>query len=290
MSNQEKEQYLREKYGDKLLSISRLNSYNTCPQQYYQQYIMHNKSEPKVYGILGSLVHDIMEKRYLGEMNLYQAIEEFAIGFNKGICQADFPSNKWSSSEEIGIKWWRNVLHFIQNHKVSKRTTRTEEICFYKTPSGLPIRGYIDLIIDDKSLVILDWKTSSKFTGDDLVKAGRQLVLYAKSYEQETGKKVDGVCWNMMKYCKATNNKTGRENIVERRFCDDTHTFVKDHILQYKVSDELVDELHEYIDGTVKAFTTDTEFKCMEDNDFFCHNLCGYKGTCPKFGGGKNEL
>jgi len=64
------------------------------------------------------------------------------------------------------------------------------------------MQGYIDAVDDtdkENGECILDWKSSSMFSGEKEREAGRQLIIY-KLAREAMGHKVNRVGWFMMKY------------------------------------------------------------------------------------------
>ncbi|TCJ01136.1 PD-(D/E)XK nuclease family protein [Cytobacillus praedii] len=66
------------------------------------------------------------------------------------------------------------------------------------------MQGYVDAIQPSEKgkpyINIIDWKTSSKFSGKKLDEAGRQLLMYKLGLESTTNLKVDKIMWFMIKY------------------------------------------------------------------------------------------
>jgi hypothetical protein len=84
------------------------------------------------------------------------------------------------------------------------------------------MQGYIDGITPSQKgkpyIDIIDWKTSSKFSGKKLNEAGRQLLMYKLGIEDNTNFKVDKVMWFMIKYLYVCNmQKNGK---VKRKMCN----------------------------------------------------------------------
>lgn len=285
------EQNLRDKYGNNLWSISKFNSIAQCPQQYYLTYIARKKQEANVYNVLGNIVHKNLQLVYDDKIDMQQAFLNFVKEYNETIGDFAF------MSENVRDSWFNNVKHFFMTHKKPKGNYKvlTEQICLYLNDElNIAVRGYIDMIIlhEDGTLEILDWKTSSKFSGQKLTDAGRQLIIYKLAVEQMTGLKVKTIKWNMIKYCKVTYTlASGKKStkIEERKNLSKVPNvmFVTDYVLEYSSSEAKTKEVIEFMKEQLEKLEIldgkgQLAWQC-NGNDFFCSNLCGHKKNCPKF-------
>jgi RecB family exonuclease len=207
--------------GYQIYSISKINSFDNCPYEYYLNYIKKLKSKDNIYTYIGSCVHDIMENYLLGkETSNEKMLEEFEICLQKAsLKNLEFPS------ERIKKSLIKNLKHFLNNFKGLSEYNEflTEPLAIYEPSKILKfiIRGYIDVIaMSDDGIDILDWKTSSMFSGKKVLEAGRQLVIYKLAFEQMTGLTVNRVGWIMVKYCELSyKQKNGKikTKIIERQ-------------------------------------------------------------------------
>lgn len=207
------------KQGKTVYSISRINSFNTCQYGYYRTYILRDRGKNNVYGIAGSEIHDAIEEIYLGEDekdSMSKRLEDLL--FKCDIMGIDFPS------ENIKNNWVNDMKHFANNFDLIDKKVATEELVIYEIADGIYLQGYIDAIFknNDKTVDIIDWKTSSKFTGKKLKEAGRQLLIYKEALENTKGLKVKNIAWYMFKYVnvcsKYKNGKTKRKMCNRRRW------------------------------------------------------------------------
>lgn len=179
-------------------SISRLNTFNTCEYGFYLTYGLKEESEDNIYSFAGSKIHDIMdriynEKKHYDIDRIEEEFEDFMMECS--IIGLRFPSDK------IEKNWLADMTHFVSNYtKLDSETLHSEERVLTKI-NGVWLQGYIDYqeLNEDGTINIIDWKTSSKFTGKRLKEAGRQLLVYKLAKESE-GLKVDRVGWFMTKY------------------------------------------------------------------------------------------
>lgn len=206
---------LKELYdaGAKIYSISKINTIDECLYEAYNAYILHNKGQNGVYGILGGKIHDCLEAITNGEATtdvLLPALEEELSDLE--MLDLSFPKD-FRGGDSIRDNWVADMKHFCQNFMPLEGEFDTEELFIYKLNDNRYVQGYIDLIRhnDDGTISIMDWKTSSEFTKEDLVHHGRQLVLYAIAKEEQ-GFEVRDVAWIMLKYCKVTFMGKKRSN------------------------------------------------------------------------------
>ena len=74
---------------------------------------------------------------------------------------------------------------------------------------------------EDKKVNVIDWKTSSKFSGKaKLQEAGRQLLMYKLGLEATSKAKINTVSWCMIKYlyvCHVQKNGKTKQKMCSRR-------------------------------------------------------------------------
>lgn len=197
LSVEEKLKELKEK-GIPVYSISRLNTFHSCPYEYYKTYIDGERGKNNVYGFMGTFIHDNIENIYRG----VSTTEEFKKNFTNKLIELDM-LNITFPSDNIRWNWVKDVGHFIDHFKPVKTKMAIETLILFQI-NGIYLQGYIDAIVPSEKgypyVNIIDWKTSSKYNGKKLLEAGRQLVLYKLGLEAMTNYKVDKVMWNMIKY------------------------------------------------------------------------------------------
>ena len=192
--------------GGKIYSISRLNTMHQCPYQAYLNYVACEK--PKnigVYGCLGGKIHDVLEAiihHKATSMDIIAAMNEELEDLE--FMGVDFPLDR-NGDPTIRNNWIKNITKFAEEFVPFTGHFDTEQLIVLNLGDNNYLQGYIDLLQyhDDGTISILDWKTSSAFTGDHLIEAGRQLIVYKKALEQE-GLRVRDCSWVMLKYYEAT--------------------------------------------------------------------------------------
>lgn len=217
---------LREQ-GITLYSISRLDTINRCLYEAYRTYKLGERGRTSVYGSLGGCVHDVLE----GIMNNEKTEADLLPAMQKELDDLDmlgieFPKDR-NGGDSIRQGWVDDITHFCNTYKAPKGKFITEELFIYKTPKGRHLIGYIDLqkVLDDNTIEIYDYKTSSMYSKADMIEHGRQLVTYALGKEQE-GKTVKRVAWIFLKFAtikylgrktSKSKEKTEITKVIERK-------------------------------------------------------------------------
>ena len=201
-------QEVKDRYGvDELFSWSKVNKFMTSPYEYYLKYILHKKEDADncAYAPLGGLCHTIIEKLYDKEIEYKDMIGEFADGWLTAIDIADlkFDRNDEEKNKSISTKYKYNLEHFFNNHKQIGHNIMLEK--FIATKIGdYVLQGYVDAIYrdDDGYYHIVDWKTSTKYSGKNLEEKSGQLCVYAIGLTQ-MGVPLEQIkiCFNFLKYC-----------------------------------------------------------------------------------------
>jgi len=191
-------------------SISRLNTYHNCPFAFYLTYKEKVKNDDNIYSYAGSKIHDMLDKIYSEnkEYDISEIEEEFEFFLMDAMLSGyEFPS------ENIENNWVADMKHFVKHYNpMNVDVLASEERVLFQI-GDIWIQGYIDFQTknEDGSINIIDWKTSSKFTGARLKEAGRQLLIYKLAKEAHDNN-VDSIGWYMIKYLNITYNlKNGKE-------------------------------------------------------------------------------
>lgn len=275
--------------GTTVYSISRLNAFNDCQYNFYKTYIQGDRGENNIYGLAGSAIHQHIEDIY----NNQATKEDLIKGLDDILNECDLFGIKFPS-EKIAENWKKDMYHFANNFKKMNKDILTERFILYEIEPGIWLQGFIDGIAankEDNSLIILDWKSSSEFKGDKLLKAGRQLLIYKEAIENTTNFKVSKCGWAMLKYINVTYKgktkmcsrrkwvkdfsnklkkdlkKLGEDDIVIEMMVEtavDNNNLdnmpeeiqdkykLEDAIVWYEATDKLIKECKDYIVDTVK--------------------------------------
>lgn len=204
----EQQNEIKKKYNvDRLWSWSRMNTFLNSKYEYLLKYILKAKEDrcDSCYTTLGTICHDTLDRFYEGEIKYEDMISDYNDGFTTAITIADLKFNR--SDEEknrsIGEKYNENLKHFFQNHTVYDKKLLIEKPVVVNIGGNVFI-GYIDALYkdDDDCYHIIDFKSSSIYTGNKLEENSGQLTIYAIALNQ-MGIPLDKIkpCFNFLKYC-----------------------------------------------------------------------------------------
>jgi hypothetical protein len=203
--------------GEKVFSFSKLGSFHNCEYEYYNTYVKRSRGINNVYTELGSELHDNIEKIYSNQSD----IEKFRESFENKLIELEMLNVNFPN-DSIGDSWKRDVRHFLTNFNRIDKKMVLEKLIVFEIADGIYMQGYIDSISpSDKGkphVDIIDWKTSSKFSGKKLTDAGRQLLMYKAGLESTSNYKVDKVMWFMIKYIYVCSKlKNGK---IKKKMCN----------------------------------------------------------------------
>ena len=218
-------QAIKEHYGvSELWSFSKVNKFLTSPYEYYLKYILHIKEDKRdgIYTTSGGTIHDILEKFYSGEIQYEDMITSYE-GALFLFDQAELKYNKTDEEKnaKIANKYEDCIRHFFRHHKPFTQKAMIEQFTVTKIGNNI-FQGYIDFIFQDTdgTVTILDWKSSTIYKGDKVLKEGKQLLIYAQSLIQH-GMPMEKIkiCWDFLKYVNVKftqQNGKEKERQIER--------------------------------------------------------------------------
>ncbi|MGG1363561.1 PD-(D/E)XK nuclease family protein [Bacillus velezensis] len=202
--------------GKNIYSFSKLGTFNNCEYEYYNTYVLKKKGIDNIYTLMGSELHNGIEKIYKNELD----IGEFKKGFENRLIELELNGVNFPS-DSIGDSWKADIGHFLNNFNKIDSKMVLEKLLVFEISDRIYLQGYVDAILPSEKgkpyVSIYDWKTSSKFAGKKLNEAGRQLLMYKLALEQTTDLKVDKILWFMVKYVYVcTQGKTK----VKKKMCN----------------------------------------------------------------------
>lgn len=207
LSYEELEKIKKKHNVQRLWSWSRMNTYMTSKFEYLLKYILKSKEDrcDSCYTTLGTVCHDTLEKFYNGKIKYEDMIDDYNDGFTTAITIADLKFNRSDAekNKSIGEKYNENLVHFFKNHVSYKHKLLVEKPIVVNI-NGNVFVGYIDGSYkdDDDVYTILDFKSSSIYTGKTLEENSGQLTIYGIGLHQ-LGIPLDKIrcCFNFLKYC-----------------------------------------------------------------------------------------
>lgn len=235
--------------GKTVWSYSRLNTFNQCKLQYHLSYNKRVENKQNIYSYMGGVIHDAIEAFQCNGVDDKGNRLDIVNDNDMDIIlseNTDFIKNKYQAglieAEMLGLKFPNEIIEkswklcmedWINNFKKIDRKMITEKLIVFEVVNDIWIQGYIDVLMGNKdgTVDIMDWKTSSKFTGKELIKAGRQLLLYELGVESNFGRKTTNRQWYMFKLinlCKKQKNGKIKKSVFSR------HKWVKENKKQFE--------------------------------------------------------
>lgn len=251
---------IKKQYGvDTLWSFSKLNKYVTSPYEYYLKYILKVKEDRQdgIYAVSGGMVHSIIEKFYKKEISYEDMITQYEDAlFTFEMAELKYNKTDEEKNAKIANKYEDCIRHFFQNHIPFTQKAMIEQFALTQVGSRV-FQGYIDFVFqdEDKNFTILDWKTSTMYRGDKVLKEGKQLLLYAQSLIQH-GVPIDkiNICWDFVKYTTVTykqkNGETKERQIERNSIGSSLSAAIKTKLKELKYSTE---EINSFIDLLVDS-------------------------------------
>ena len=200
-------QEVMKKYGvNELYSWSKINCFMTSPYEYLLKYILHKNEDVDncAYAPMGGICHSIIERLYENQITYQDMVEEFEDGCTSAseIADLKFDRNDGVKNDNIKEKYKENLYHFFKTHNRIQYNVAIEKFVTAKIDKWV-LQGYVDAIYkdDDGYYNIIDWKTSTKYSGKTAEEKCGQLVVYAIGLNQQ-GIPMDKIkiCWNFLKY------------------------------------------------------------------------------------------
>jgi CRISPR/Cas system-associated exonuclease Cas4 (RecB family) len=233
-------------------SFSRINSFfEGCKYAWKQIYLDENRGEDNCFGLYGSFMHEILEKYYKGELEIFELSQYYEENFTEKVYER-FPPNKYTNLRDkyfsAGLEFFNNFEDF--NYKI---VGVEKEVNFYV--EEYKFKGFIDLLAQDENgdLIIIDHKTKSKFKNKkELKEYLKQLYLYSIPVYEEYKKYPSKLIFNMAK----------AGEIIEENF----------NINDFEATKKwAVDTIH--------IIEKETEFKPKIDS-FLCKYICNFRNFC----------
>lgn len=250
---------LKEKYNvETLWSWSRFNTYKTDPYSYMLKYIKRiPETKSSIYGVSGGGCHDIIERYYKGEIKHSEMPNAYEnLLFEMNMQELKYNRKDEIANKKIADKYEECARLFFKQHIPIKTKMILEQFVTIKVGKYV-FQGYIDALTKDEEgfYNIIDWKTSTKYVGQKIVKESGQLVLYAESLIQR-GIDINKIkiCWNFLKYCtieqqlksidKATKkNKTKETQCLRNEWVSTISSNLRTWLKQYGLEEFEIDEL-----------------------------------------------
>lgn len=283
------------KEGKTVWSFSRLDCFENCKLSYKYGYIDKVNGKDNIYNLVGTFMHDNKEA-YLNKLTTK---EKWLSDFDDYIFELQMNGVNFPN-EIIKNNYVESISHYIKHQEDNNNKNIIEKFVLYQIDENNWIQGYIDYIdVKDGIFRIIDFKTSSEYTGEKKIKAGRQLILYKIILEYITGRNVSFVGWDMMKYCyvckKQKNGKIKRYFIQRNKIAKEMKSryykdlisigkldfeadmivsemndipeelndiyWIEDGLVEYEISEEVENEVRNFVNKTILNIKNEKEFE-----------------------------
>ena len=244
---------IKKKYNvDTLWSFSRFDTYRTSKFEYLLHYIQHKKENNEkisAYAPLGGAVHDLIEKLYDGVLKYDKLENEFndVWTINIDLANLVFDRCDTNKNDNIKNKYYKDLVHFFKNYQQLPYKMLNEQHLIIKITKDIIFNGYADAIYKNKDGIytIVDYKTSTKYSGKTLEAHSAQLVLYSEALRQ-AGIPKDKIrcCFNFLKYvdidCEQVNGKIKTRTIERSEIGTALQASVKTWLKKYGYEDDML--------------------------------------------------
>ena len=272
-------QKVKDRYGvDELFSWSKVNTFMTSPYEFYLQYVLRKKPDVDncAYAPMGGCAHQIIEDYYSGKIKYDEMIECFEDSWTTAIEIADlrFDRNDSEKNESIKNKYKEGLECFFRNHKPLENKVELERFLSAKIGDYV-LQGYADAITKDENdnFVIIDWKTSTKYSKKALEEHSGQLTVYAISLMQ-LGVPLERIrcAFNFLKYCNVeVTMKNGNKKVrtIERyklgeSLVSNCRMWLKDYGCNEEEADEYLKQLID--SNSIECLPTEIQQKFTLDD------------------------
>lgn len=262
---------VKKKFGvNQLWSFSKFDAYRTSQYEWMLKYIKHlpeNNEQQSAYASLGGAVHDIIEKLYDNSIKYEDMINEFEDVWmtNINIAQLVFDRNDIAKNENIKNKYYKDLVHFFNNYKQLPYKMQNEQFVTIKITDDIVMQGYIDACYknEDDVYTVVDYKTSTQYSGKAIKEHAAQLVLYSEALRQlGIPKEKIRCCWNFLKYvnvdCEQINGKIKTRTIERYELGSKLQSSVKTWLKKLGYEEQIL----EYLVTLVQT----NDIKCLPED------------------------
>ena len=262
---------IKKKFGvNQLWSFSKFDSYRTSKYEWMLKYIKHlpeNNDKQSAYASLGGAVHDVLEGLYDGNIKYEDMLDQFEDIWmtNIEISQLVFDRNDSTKNENIKNKYYADLVHFFKNYNKLPYKMQNEQFVTIKITDDIVMQGYIDAVYKNEEDIytVVDYKTSTQYSGKAIAEHAAQLVLYSEALRQ-LGIPKDKIrcCWNFLKYvnvdCEQMNGKIKTRTIERYEIGEKLQASVKAWLKKLGYEDKMM----EYLDVLVQT----NDIKCLPED------------------------
>ena len=267
---------IKKKYDvDRIWSYSRINTFLTSPFEYALKYVDGMKKQEdrqdSIYTSLGTAAHQCLEDYYTNKIQFDEMYEQFCDSWTTCYDIANLKFDRCNEEKNLSIaeKYKLNMQYFFKNHVAYPYKVLIEKPVVIDVNGNIFI-GYIDGLYknDNGDIIIVDFKSSSAYSGKALEDHSQQLKLYALGIHQATGielSKIHG-CFNFLKYVTIeytqANGKVKTKNAERKDLGEALQTNLKVWIKRLGYEDKMDEFLKMVLDDNdIKGLPEDLRSK-----------------------------
>ena len=251
-------------------SFSRVSTFESCKYNFFLQYILPREVRKEIYppesnfwAENGSLVHDVLEKVFKGEISIGDANSYYIEHYDE-IENKVKPATMNKTFEKCSDYLAEVDFSWLEHYEILGVEMKVDYELF-----GYKFLGFIDLLLkrkDNGKIILMDHKSSDYFfKKNGEVKANmkeklesykKQMYMYSNAVKEKFGVFPDVICWNHFKDGGKFSTIPFKQEEYEetmRWFLDSVHEIEQE-------------EIFEPVDP--------------EQNYFFCNNLCSFRNSC----------
>jgi RecB family exonuclease len=250
-----------------LYSWSRYKTYKTCNYEYFLKYVKRVKEDrhDSIYGISGNVCHNVLEKFYGKEIEYDQMLDAYENELlTMNLADLKYDRTDEEKNKKIAEKYEACIRHFFQHHQIINKKVEIERFITVKVGSFY-LQGYVDFMFKEgNKFQILDWKTSTIYTGKKILAEQGQLVLYSEALRQ-LGVPLENIVakWCFLKYLTVevpqANGKIAVRNIERNDIGNSLASNLKMWLKKAKYSE---DDIDSYISTVILTNSLD----CLPDD------------------------
>jgi hypothetical protein len=247
-------------------SYSKISSFSTCPYQYYLSYIADPKpeNEENCFNQYGLHVHEILEKFFKGELELFELADYYEEHFDEHVLLDFPPCQVRGQPYDLGQHYYDDGLRFLSEFDglPQYKILGVEEDFTVDFLDGDKLHGFIDLVLEDRNgdIIVLDHKSKNGFKSKaEQKKYSFQPALYSLYIKEKYGKWPSRLAFNI---------------------------FRKQEYVKIEFTEDLLNEAIDWAKKNVQTIRDCTDFlpkfneKEKQKMLFFCNQICSFRSSC----------
>lgn len=257
---------------ESLDSWSKYHCYKQDKWEAFLKYVLHKKEDKAngIYPVSGGYCHSIIEDYYSNKIKYEDMIGRYEDSlFEMNLAELKYDRNDSEKNEKIANKYENCIRHFFKHHIPIEDKHKIEQFITIRISDDVVLQGYIDFLAFEKyvneagetktKVKIIDWKTSTRYSGAKIDAECGQLLIYAEGIRQLLNIPLeDIVCeWNFLKYVTVTyeqKNGNKKDRYIERNVIGESLINTAKMWLKHFGYE---DEIDDYIDKMIMENTLD---------------------------------